>query len=70
MLQKIGGQAQGAGQQLRQGQGQSQSMSQEQAMQIIAQLPPERQAQFTQLLQTNPQQAMQLLQQVMQGGQL
>jgi len=35
--------------------------------QIIAQLPPEIQAQLIQMLQTDPEQAMALLQQVMQG---
>ena len=41
----------------------------QQAQQIIQQLPPEMQTQFVQMLQTNPDQAMQMLQQVMQGGQ-
>lgn len=37
-------------------------------LQLIQQLPPEQQAQMMQLLQTNPQQAMQLLQEIMGGG--
>ena len=38
--------------------------------QVIAQLPPDQQAQMMQMLQTDPQQAMALLQQVMGGGQI
>ena len=63
--QMQGGQQTGAGQP--QGQPQGQPGGIEQIMQIIKQLPPELQAQIIQLLQTDPQQAMALLQQVMQG---
>jgi len=51
-------------QQAQGGQAQPQGMDMQQIQAIIQQLPPEIQAQFMQLLQTSPQQAMELLQQV------
>lgn len=47
---------------------QGQPAGQMDPLQIIQQLPPEQQAQMQQMLQTNPQQAMQLLQEIMGGG--
>jgi hypothetical protein len=51
-------------QQAQGGQAQPQGMDMQQIQAIIQQLPPEIQTQFMQLLQTSPQQAMELLQQV------
>lgn len=43
-------------------------MGQEQIVQVVQSLPPELQAEFMRLLQTNPEQAMMMLQEAMGGG--
>jgi hypothetical protein len=49
------------------GQPQPGGINPDQIQQVIAQLPPEIQAQLIQMLQTDPEQAMAMLQQIMQG---